>query len=222
MRKIVKRIYVKVDEKLPKYNEELSEIEVEDTVNQEEESVKDEAENQNEEQDRNQDEEEPASTTTGRRSSSNKPSFKSVKRDHPDDLIIGDIGDGIQLRKTQRRRDLALLPTIETKNFTEAHTDESWAKAMSDELSQIKKSGAWELIPRPKDKNIIGTKWVFKNKMNEEGKIVKNKARLVCKGYAQVEGVDFDETFAPVACMEVIRMFLAYSCLIILRYISCM
>ena len=63
---------------------------------------------------------------------------------------------------------------------------------MNDELSQIKKSGTWELIPRPKDKNIICTKWVFKNKMNEEGKIVKNKARLVCKGYAQVEGVDFD------------------------------
>ena len=83
---------------------------------------------------------------------------------------------------------------------------------MSDELSQIKKSGTWELIPRPKDKNIIGTKWVFKNKMNEEGKIVKNKARLVCKGYAQVKGVDFDETFAPVARMEAIRMFLAYSC----------
>ena len=103
--------------------------------------MKDEAENQNEEQDRNQDEEEPASTTTGRRSSSNKPSFKSVKRDHLDDLIIGDIEDGIQLRKTPRRRDLALLSTTESKTFTEAHTDESWAKTMSDELNQIRKSG---------------------------------------------------------------------------------
>ena len=103
--------------------------------------MKDEAENQNEEQGRKQDEEEPASTTTGRRSASNKPSVKSVKRDHPDDLIIGDIEDGIQLRETQRRRYLSLLSTIEPKKFIEAHTDESWAKEMSDELSQIKKSG---------------------------------------------------------------------------------
>ena len=90
--------------------------------------MKDEAENQNEEQERNQDEEEPASKTIGRRSSSNKPSIKSVKRDHLDDLIIGDIGDGIQLRKTPRRRDIALLSTIESKTFTKAHTYESWEK----------------------------------------------------------------------------------------------
>ena len=141
MRRIVESIDVKVDEELPKYSEELSEIEVEDIVNQEEESVKHEAENQNEEQDRKQDEEEPASTTTGRISAFNKPSIKSVKRHHPDDLIIGDIGDGIQLRKTPRRRDIALLSTIESKTFTKAHTYESWEKAMSDELNQIKKSG---------------------------------------------------------------------------------
>ena len=88
-----------------------------------------------EEQDRNQDEEEHASTTTRRTSSSKKPSFKLVKRDHPDDLIIGDIEDGIQFRETQRRRALSLLSTIEPKKFIEAHTDESWAKEMSDELS---------------------------------------------------------------------------------------
>jgi hypothetical protein len=68
------------------------------------------------------------------------------------------------------------------------------------------------VVPRPEDKNVIGSKWVFKNKMNEKGQVVRNKARLVCKGYAQVEGQDFDETFAPVARLEAIRMFLAYSC----------
>jgi hypothetical protein len=67
-------------------------------------------------------------------------------------------------------------------------------------------------VPRPSDKNVIGSKWVFKNKLNEQGQIVRNKARLVCKGYAQIEGQDFDETFALVARMEVIRMFLAYAC----------
>ena len=67
------------------------------------------------------------------------------------------------------------------------------------------------MVPRPKDKNVIRTKWVFKNKMNEDGQVVRNKARLVCKGYAQVEGVDYEETFAPVARLEAIRMFLAFA-----------
>ena len=67
------------------------------------------------------------------------------------------------------------------------------------------------MVPRLKDKNVIGTKWVFRNKLNEEGKVTRNKARLVCKGYAQIEGVDFEETFASVARMESIRMILAYA-----------
>ena len=83
---------------------------------------------------------------------------------------------------------------------------------MEEELDQIQKNETWELVPRPKNKNVIGTKWIFRNKLNEEGQVTRNKARLVCKGYAQVEGIDFDETFAPVARMEAIRMFLAYSC----------
>jgi hypothetical protein len=75
----------------------------------------------------------------------------------------------------------------------------------------LRKNETWELFPRPKDKNVIRTKWVFKNKLNEDGKIVINKARLVCKGYAQMEGIGFEETFAPVARLEVIRMFLAFA-----------
>ena len=67
------------------------------------------------------------------------------------------------------------------------------------------------MVPRPVDKNVIGSKWVFQNKMNEQGKIVRNKAWLVCRGYAQVEGQDFDETFAPVTRLESIRMFLTYA-----------
>jgi hypothetical protein len=65
---------------------------------------------------------------------------------------------------------------------------------------------------KTKGKNVIGTKWVFRNKLNEDGQVTRNKARLVCKGYAQVEGIYFEETFAPVARMEAIRMFLAYAC----------
>eukprot|EP00253_Pinus_taeda_P035085 PITA_35085 len=82
---------------------------------------------------------------------------------------------------------------------------------MEEELEQIEKNNTWELVPRPKDKNVIGTKWIFKNKLNETGDIIRNKARLVCKGYAQQEGIYFEETFTPVARLEAIRMFLALS-----------
>ena len=66
------------------------------------------------------------------------------------------------------------------------------------------------MVPRPKDKNVIGKKWVFRNKFNENGEVTKNKARLVCKGYAQEEGIDYGENFAPVARLGV-RTLLAYS-----------
>jgi hypothetical protein len=80
---------------------------------------------------------------------------------------------------------------------------------MEEELTQIEKNKTWKLVPRPKDKNVIGTKWVFINKLNEDGKKVRNKERPVCKGYAQVEGIDFEETFSPFARLESIRMFLS-------------
>ena len=67
----------------------------------------------------------------------------------------------------------------------------------------------WELVPRPTGVNVIGTKWILKNKSDEHGTVIKNKSRLVAQGYTQVEGVDFDETFAPVARLESIRILLA-------------
>eukprot|EP00253_Pinus_taeda_P030538 PITA_30538 len=82
---------------------------------------------------------------------------------------------------------------------------------MDEELEQIKKNNTWELVPRPKDKNVIGTKWIFKNKLNENGEVIRNKSRLVCKGYAQQEGIEFEETFAHVARLEAIQMFLVVS-----------
>jgi hypothetical protein len=83
---------------------------------------------------------------------------------------------------------------------------------MNEELDQIKKNQTWELVPRPKYKNVIGPKWIFKKKLNENGEIIKNKAILVCKGYYQVVGIDFEETFGPVVRLEAIRMFLAFAC----------
>ena len=64
----------------------------------------------------------------------------------------------------------------------------------------------WYLVPRPKYKHVIGTKWIFKNKQYENGFIVRNKARLVVQGYSQIEGIDYEETFAPVTRLEPIRI----------------
>ena len=63
---------------------------------------------------------------------------------------------------------------------------------MQEELKQIEKNETWELVPRPKDKNVIGTKWVLRNKLNEDRKVFRNKEIPVCKGYAQVEGIYFE------------------------------
>jgi hypothetical protein len=101
---------------------------------------------------------------------------------------------------------------IEPNTFEEANKDEFWNKAMDEELDQIEKNDTWELVPRLKSKNAIGTKQVFRNKLNEYGQVTRNKAILVCKGYTQVEGIDFEETFAPVSRMEAIRLFLSYAC----------
>ena len=66
------------------------------------------------------------------------------------------------------------------------------------------------LVPRPKDKNVIGTKWVFINKLNKDGQVSRNKSILVCKGYSQEEGIDYGETFAPVVRLEGVKTLLAY------------
>ena len=84
---------------------------------------------------------------------------------------------------------------IEPISIKEACKYENWVRAMNEELNRIEKNQTWELVPRPKNKNFIGTKWVFKNTVNEDGQVIRNKAILVCKEYAQVEGVDFEETF---------------------------
>ena len=81
---------------------------------------------------------------------------------------------------------------------------------MQEELNNFKRNEVWTLVPHPKQ-NVVGTKWVFHNKQDEHGVVTTNKARLVAKGYAQVAGLDFEETFAPVARLESIR-YLASIC----------
>ena len=81
---------------------------------------------------------------------------------------------------------------------------------MKEELDQIVKNKTWELVPRPKDKNVIGTKLLFINKINEQGEVVRNKERLVFNCYSQKKGIDYEKTFVPMEKIEVVRMFLAY------------
>jgi hypothetical protein len=88
--------------------------------------------------------------------------------------------------------------------------DPDWVLAMQEELNNFKRNEVWSLVPRPKQ-NVLGTKWVFRNKQDEHRVVTRNKARLVAKDYAQVAGLDFEETFALVARLESIRILLAYA-----------
>ena len=106
---------------------------------------------------------------------------------------------------------MAMISQIEPKNINEAMCEESWVNAMEEELSQFERNKVWNLVSKPQNQSIIGTRWVFRNKLDEEGKVVRNKARLVAQGYNQQEGIDYDETFAPVARLEAIRILLAFA-----------
>jgi len=97
----------------------------------------------------------------------------------------------------------------EPKKIDEALKDADWIMAMQDELNNFTRNDLWELVERPQDNNVIGTKWIFKNKQDQDGIVVRNKARLVAQGYTQIEGLDFAETYAPVATLEAIRILLA-------------
>ncbi|CAH9075913.1 unnamed protein product [Cuscuta europaea] len=103
------------------------------------------------------------------------------------------------------------ISQMEPMTVEEAFQDSDWINAMQEELTQFQRNKVWELVPRPKHQSVIGTKWVFKKKADEDGNIVRNKARLVAKAYCQEDGIDFNETFAPVARLEAIRIFLAYA-----------
>ncbi|KAH9783348.1 Integrase catalytic domain-containing protein [Citrus sinensis] len=133
---------------------------------------------------------------------------------HPKDVILGDPSRGVTARSSLRNtcEHAAFISQIEPKSFADAENDESWIMAMQEELNQFERNNVWELVPNPEHQSIIGTKWVFRNKMDESGVVVRNKARLVAQGYNQEEGIDFDETFAPVARLKSIRMLLAYAC----------
>jgi hypothetical protein len=144
----------------------------------------------------------------------NKGPSTRVQKNHPQDLIIGSPSQGITTRSRDIISNSCFVSKVEPKNVKEALTDEFWINAMQEELIQFTRNEVWDLVPRPEGINVIGTKWVFKNKSDEKGVVTRNKARLVAQGYTQIEGVDFDETFAPVARLESIRLLLGIACIL--------
>ncbi|CAA7043509.1 unnamed protein product [Microthlaspi erraticum] len=147
-----------------------------------------------------------------------------VHRNHSSNDLIGDITEprrtrGIKMNYKQMVS-MAIIQfecfvsAIEPRNHREALEDADWIISMEEELEEFVRNDVWELVPLPDGVNVVGTKWIFKNKTDDAGSIVRNKSRLVAQGYSQVEGVDFDETFAPVARLESIRLFLGMACIL--------
>nr|GEW06234.1 retrovirus-related Pol polyprotein from transposon TNT 1-94 [Tanacetum cinerariifolium] len=137
------------------------------------------------------------------------PHEKKWTKDHPLHKIIGDPKSSVRTRG--QLENSCLLSSIKAANVAEALRDADWVSAMQEELDQIARLKVWRLVPRPEGKYVIKTKWIFKNKKDESSLVIRNKARLVAVGYSQLEGIDYDETFAPVARIEAIRLFLAYA-----------
>ena len=102
-----------------------------------------------------------------------------------------------------------LFADSEPIDFKEASHDEKWVKAMNDEIEAIRKNDTWELTSLPQGQKAIGVKWVFKAKRNAQGEVERYKARLVAKGYSQRQGIDYDEVFAPVVCLETIHLLIS-------------
>ncbi|GJZ60123.1 retrovirus-related pol polyprotein from transposon TNT 1-94 [Tanacetum coccineum] len=105
----------------------------------------------------------------------------------------------------------AFLSSVEPKTYKDALTQSCWIEAMQEELNEFEHLKVWELIPRPDKVMVITLKWIYKVKLDELRGILKNKARLVARGYHQEEGIDFEKSFAPVARLDAIRIFLAYA-----------
>nr|GEZ17621.1 retrovirus-related Pol polyprotein from transposon TNT 1-94 [Tanacetum cinerariifolium] len=133
-------------------------------------------------------------------------------KDHSLHKIIGDLKSSVRTRGQLANSCLfsCLLSSIKPANMAEALRDADWVSAMQEELDEFVRLKVWRLVPRPEGKSIIKTKWIFKNKKDKSSLVIRNKARLEAVGYSQQEGIDYDETFAPVARIEAIRLFLAY------------
>jgi hypothetical protein len=137
---------------------------------------------------------------------------QAIQRDHPVNSILGDIHKGVTTRSQVAHfcEHYSFVSSIEPYRIKDALRDSDWVLAMQEELNNFTRNEVWHLVPRP-NQNVVGTKSVFRNKQDEHGVVTRNKARLVAKGYSQVKGLDFGETYAPVARLESICILFAYA-----------
>nr|GFB76313.1 retrovirus-related Pol polyprotein from transposon TNT 1-94 [Tanacetum cinerariifolium] len=144
------------------------------------------------------------------------PSEHRWTKDHPLEQVIGNPSQSVRTRR-QLESDAEMcmfaltMSRTKPKNIKEAMVDSTWIESIQEELHQFDRLDVWELVDRPLCINVINLKWLWKNKRDEENTVIQNKSRLVAKGYAQKEGVDFEESFAPVARLEAVRWFIAYA-----------
>ena len=147
------------------------------------------------------------------RINSDLPKDWRIPRNLSLDNVIGQVQKGVSNRSTLNQfcEHMAFVSQTEPKTVVDALEDSNCITAMHEELNQFARNEVWILVRRTSKMNVIGTKWVFNNKLDEHGVIVRNKARLVAKGYKQEEGIDYGETYAPVARLEAVRLLLAYA-----------
>nr|GEU73947.1 hypothetical protein [Tanacetum cinerariifolium] len=137
-------------------------------------------------------------------------------KDRPLEQVIGEPSRPV-LTRNQLKTDADMciyaltVSIMEPKSVKEALTDPGWNESMQEELHQFIRLDVWDLVPSPEGIKPLTLKWFFKNKNDEENTIIRNKNHLVVRGYLEQEGIDFEESFTPVARMEAIRIFLAYA-----------
>ncbi|GKE73884.1 retrovirus-related pol polyprotein from transposon TNT 1-94, partial [Tanacetum coccineum] len=157
------------------------------------------------------DQDAPSTNSTSQGSSSNviqiHTPFEHLGRwtkDHPIANVIGDPSRSVSTRKQLKTDAMwcyfdAFLTSVEPKNFKQAMTEPSWIDAMQEEIYEFETLEVWKLVPYPDNIFLIKLKWIYKVKTDEFGGVLKNKARLVAQGFRQEEGINFEESFAPVA-----------------------
>ena len=133
-----------------------------------------------------------------------------TSRNHPIDLVMGNPSDGVRTRRRQYAsfcKHYSFVSCLEPTSIDEALEDPDWVIAMQEELNNFTHNEVWVLEERHQDKNVIGTKWIFRNNQDEHSVVVRNKARLVAKGFAQVEELDLGEYLPP---LQDLKLFVSF------------
>ncbi|GKA11334.1 retrovirus-related pol polyprotein from transposon TNT 1-94 [Tanacetum coccineum] len=163
----------------------------------------------------------PSTNSTSQGSSSNVRQTHTLfehlgrwTKDYPIANMIGDPSRSVSMRKQLHTDAMwcyfdTFLTSVELKNYKQPMTEPSWIDAMQEEIHKFERLEVWELVPYPDKVLLIKLKWIYKVKTDEFGRVLKNKARLVAQGFRQEEGINFKESFAPVARIEAIRIFVA-------------